>query len=50
MDFTVPDSSDSMQQQIQLNYDRIRQEAIEIVDAEITHIKADEKLLKLLKH
>lgn len=49
MDFTTPDGSDSMQQQIQLNYDRIKLEVREIVDAEITRIKANEKLSKLIK-
>jgi len=49
MDFTTPDSSDNMQQQIQANYDRIKQEVREIVDAEITRIKADEKLSRLIR-
>ncbi|CDN30490.1 Putative mobilization protein [Mucinivorans hirudinis] len=49
MDFTTPDGSDTMQQQIQLNYNRIKQEVREIVDAEITRIKADENLQHLIK-
>lgn len=49
MDFTTPDGSDSMQQQILLNYDRIKQDVREIVDTEITRIKADEKLSKSIK-
>lgn len=49
IDFTTPDGSDTMQQQIQLNYDRIKRGVREIVDAEITRIKADEKLSKLIK-
>lgn len=49
MDFTTSDGSDTMQQQIQFNYDRIKQEVREIVDAEITRIKADERLSKLIK-
>ena len=49
MDFTTPDGSDNMQQQNQANYDRIKQDVKEIVDAEITPIKADERLAKLIK-
>lgn len=49
MDFTTPGGSDTMRQQIQLNYDRIKQEVREIVDAEITRIKADPVLSKLIK-
>lgn len=49
MDFTTLDGSDNMQQQIQLNYDRIKQEVREIVDAEITRIKSNPELSKLIK-
>lgn len=49
IDFTDENGRDCMSEQIQLNYDRIKQEVREIVDAEITRIKADEELVKLLK-
>jgi len=48
-DFLAPDGSDAMQQQIQLNYDCIKQEVKEIVDAEITRIKSDPNLKSLIK-
>ncbi|MDD4819278.1 MAG: hypothetical protein PHD21_00350 [Flavobacteriales bacterium] len=50
MDFTAPDGTDNMQQQIQANYDRIKQEVAEIVTAEIDSIKNYEKLSKLIKN
>lgn len=49
MDFNAPDGSDIMQQQIQLNYDRIKQEVKEIVDIEIERIKSNPELKGLLK-
>ncbi len=49
MNFNAPDGSDTMQQQIQANYDRIKQDVREIVYTEITRIKTDSKLSKLLK-
>ena len=49
IDFTDENGRDCMSNQIQLNYDRIKYEVTEIVDTEITRIKADEKLSKLIK-
>ena len=49
MDFTANDSIDNIQQQIQGNYECIKLEVKGIIDAEITRIKEDEKLSKLIK-
>lgn len=49
IDFTDDNGRDCMSDQIQLNYDRIKSEVKEIVDTEITRIKADKNLSKLIK-
>lgn len=38
MDFTTLDDPDKMQQQIQANYDHIKQEIREVIDNEIKRI------------
>ncbi len=38
-----------MEEQIQLNYDQIKSDVQNIVDVEITRIKADPELSKLIK-
>lgn len=46
--FLDAEGRDIMQEQIQRNYDRIKADVEEIVEAEITRIKSDEKLRHLL--
>src|SRR3712207_9199522 len=48
-DFTDKDGNDRMQEEIQANYDRIRQEVRQIVEDEITRIKNDPELCHLIK-
>ena len=43
------DGNDRMQEEIQANYDRIRQEVRQIVEDEITRIKNDPELCHLIK-
>ena len=50
IDFTDKDGNDRMQEEIQANYERIRQEVRQIVEDEITRIKNDPKLQNLLKY
>ena len=49
IDFTDEHGNDRMQEEIQANYDRIRQEVRQIVDDEITRIKNDPELQHLIK-
>ena len=49
IDFTDKDGNDRMQEEIQANYDRIRQEVRQIVEDEITRIKNDPKLSHLIR-
>ena len=49
IDFTDKDGNDRMQEEIQANYDRIRQEVRQIVEDEITRIKNDPDLCHLIK-
>ena len=49
IDFTDKDGNDRMQEEIQANYDRIRQEVRQIVEDEITRIKNDPELRYLIK-
>jgi len=49
IDFTDKDGNDRMQEEIQANYDRIRQEVRQIVEDEITRIKNDSELCHLIK-
>ena len=49
IDFTDKDGNDRMQEEIQANYDRIRQEVRQIVEDEITRIKNDPALCHLIK-
>ena len=49
IDFTDKDGHDRMQEEIQANYDRIRQEVRQIVEDEITRIKNDPELCHLIK-
>lgn len=49
IDLTDENGRDCMSDQIQLNYERIKQEVREIVDAEITRIKSDDNLRNLIK-
>ena len=49
IDFTDKDGNDRMQEEIQANYDRIRQEVRQIVEDEITRIKNDPELCHLIK-
>lgn len=49
IDFTDKDGNDRMQEAIQANYDRIRQEVRQIVEDEITRIKNDPELCHLIK-
>ena len=47
--FTDKDGNDRMQEEIQANYDRIRQEVRQIVEDEITRIKNDPELCHLIR-
>ena len=49
IDFTDENGNDRMQDEIQANYDRIRQEVRQIVEDEITRIKNDPDLQHLIK-
>ena len=49
IDFTDKDGIDRMQEEIQANYDRIRQEVWQNVEDEITRIKNDPELRYLIK-
>ena len=49
IDFTDKDGNDRMQEEIQANYERIRQEVRQIVEDEITRIKNDPELRYLIK-
>ena len=49
IDFTDKDGNDRMQEEIQANYDCIRQEVRQIVEDEITRIKNDPELCHLIK-
>ena len=49
IDFTDKDGNDRMLEEIQANYDRIRQEVRQIVEDEITRIKNDPALCHLIK-
>ena len=49
IDFTDKDGNDRMQEEIQANYERIRQEVRQIVEDEITRIKNDPELCHLIK-
>ena len=48
-DFTDKDGNDTMQQQIDANYYRIKSEVRQIVADEIERIKADPELAHLIK-
>ena len=50
IDFTDKDGNDTMQQQIDANYYRIKSEVKQIVADEIERIKADPKLSHLIKN
>ena len=49
IDFRDTDGNDLMKEQIQLNYDRIKQEVKEIVSNEMERIKNDPELKHLVK-
>ena len=49
IDFTDKEGNDRMQEEIQANYERIRQEVRQIVEDEITRIKNDPELCHLIK-
>ena len=49
IDFMDKDGNDRMQEEIQANYDRIRQEVRQIVEDEITRIKNDPELCHLIR-
>lgn len=49
IDFTDKDGNDRMQEEIQANYERIRQEVRQIVEDEITRIKNTPELRHLIK-
>ncbi len=49
LDFRDEKGNDRMQDEIQANYDRIRQEVRQIVEGEITRIKNDPDLQHLIK-
>ena len=49
IDFTDKDGNDRMQEEIQANYDRIRQEVRQIVEDELIRIKNDPELCHLIK-
>ena len=49
IDFTDKEGNDRMQEEIQANYERIRQEVRQIVEDEITRIKNDPALCYLIK-
>ena len=49
IDFTDKDGNDRMQEEIQANYEHIRQEVRQIVEDEITRIKNDPELCHLIK-
>ena len=49
IDFRDTDGNDQMKEQIQLNYDRIKQDVKETVSSEMERIKNDSKLKHLVK-
>ena len=49
IDFRDTDGNDQMKEQIQLNYDRIKQDVKEIVSNEMERIKNDSNLKHLVK-
>ena len=49
IDFRDTDGNDQMKEQIQLNYDRIKQDVKEIVSSEMERIKNDPDLKHLVK-
>ena len=49
IDFRDTDGNDLMNEQVQLNYDRIKQDVKEIVSSEMERIKNDSKLKHLVK-
>ena len=49
IDFTDKDGNDRMQEKIQANHERIRQEVRQIVEDKITWIKNDQALCHLIK-
>lgn len=48
-DFTKEDGSDGLQEIIEANYKRIKQEVLTLVDSEITRIKSNPHLSHLIK-
>ncbi len=48
IDSTDKDGNDRMQEEIQTNYDRIRQKVLQIVEDEITRIKNNQELYHLI--
>ena len=49
IDFRDEDGNDRMQEEIQANYNRVKQEVQQIVEDEITRIKNDPELRYLIK-
>jgi hypothetical protein len=49
IDFRDTDGNDLMKEQIQFNYDRIKQDVKETVSSEMERIKNDSKLKHLVK-
>jgi hypothetical protein len=49
VDFRDADGNDTMKEQIQLNYERIKHEVVQIVSEEKTRIKNDPELRHLIK-
>ena len=49
VDFRDEDGNDRMQEEIQANYNRIKQEVKQIVENEINRIKSDPDLQHLIK-
>ena len=50
IDFRDEDGNDRMQEEIQANYNRVKQEVQQIITDEIERIKNDPNLQNLLKH
>ena len=50
IDFRDEDGNDRMQEEIQANYNRVKQEVLQIVTDEMERIKSDPNLQNLLKH
>lgn len=49
VDFRDENGNDRMQEEIQANYNRIKQEVKQIVEDEINRIKSDPDMCKLIK-